>query len=98
MTLPVIFRPEPQTEFDADAGWYEARQLGLGEDFVEEVQKTLDHIVQHPERFAIAARDIREAPVARFPYYIYYRVRADRIKIIAVFHTARNPIIWQRRR
>ena len=30
-------------------------------------------------------------------YSLYFRVEADRIVVLAVFHGARNPIVWQRR-
>lgn len=98
MSLPVVIRPAARAEFDEAADWYEGQQPGLGADFVAEVQQVLDAIAAHPERFAIAAGDVREAAVSRFPYCVYYRVRADRVAVIAVFHTSRDPAIWQGRR
>ncbi len=50
-----------------------------------------------PDRYPIVARDVREAPVPRFPYCIYYRVKLDRVVVIAVVHTARDPSVWQGR-
>jgi plasmid stabilization system protein ParE len=41
--------------------------------------------------------DIRKAVVKRFPYCIYYRAHTDRVEVIAVFHTSRDPSIWQGR-
>jgi plasmid stabilization system protein ParE len=35
--------------------------------------------------------------VRRFPYSVFYRVEADRIVVLAVFHGRRNPRIWQAR-
>jgi len=33
----------------------------------------------------------------RFPYGIYYRVYADRVEVIAVQHSRRDPADWQSR-
>jgi len=77
--------------------WYEGQQAGLGAALAAEVRRVLGVIALKPDRYPVAARDIREAPVARFPYCIYYRVRPGCIVVIAVFHTSRDPAEWQRR-
>jgi plasmid stabilization system protein ParE len=98
MTLPLVFRPAAQAEFDAAAVWYENQRPGLGDDFVAEVKQVLDTIASHPERFAVADGDVRGAPVTRFPYYVYYRVKPNQVVVIAVFHASRDPAIWQGRK
>ncbi len=97
MSLPIVFRAIAQAEFDDAIAWYENRAVGLGADFADEVQKVLDTIANQPQRFPIAAGDVREAPVAHFPFCVYYRVKPDRIVVIAVFHSSRDPAIWQSR-
>jgi toxin ParE1/3/4 len=97
MNLPLVFRAAAQTEFDGATAWYESQRAGLGADFVGEVQKILDIISGQPDRYPIASGDVREAPVSRFPYCVYYRVKPDRVVIIAVFHTSRDPTVWQSR-
>ena len=44
-----------------------------------------------------AEADIREGALTRFPYVVYYRVLADRIRVLAVYHTSRDPSGWQSR-
>lgn len=97
MSLPLVFRPAAQAEYDTAAAWYEAQQPGLGADFAAEIRRVLNVIADHPERYALVRGDVREALVSRFPYAIYYRVRARRVIVLAVFHTSRNPLIWQSR-
>ena len=94
---PIVFRPAAQIEFDQAATWYENQRVGLGSEFVARIREVLQTIAENPSRFATVEGDIREAPVSRFPYYVYYRVRQTRVVIIAVFHTSRNPATWQRR-
>ena len=98
MSVPLHFRPAAQAEFDTAAVWYDGQRPGLGIDFVTEVQQVLDTIAGQPDRYPIVSGDVREAPVSRFPYCVYYRVKPNRVVILAVFHTSRDPSIWQGRK
>jgi hypothetical protein len=42
--MKLVFRRYVERELDRDAGWYEERQPGLREDFLEEVGATLSRI------------------------------------------------------
>jgi toxin ParE1/3/4 len=97
VTRTIIFRRQAESEYDAAVTWYEGQQAGLGAALAAEVRKVLGVIARKPVRYPVAARDIREGPVARFPYCVYYRVRPGQIVVIAVFHTSRNPAEWQSR-
>lgn len=97
MSLPLALRRAAQAEFDDSAVWYESQRTGLGWDFVGEVQSVFDAIVDQPDRYPIVASDVREAMVRRFPFCVYYRVKPKRVVILAVFHTSRDPAIWQSR-
>ncbi len=97
MSLPLVVRRAAQAEFDDAATWYEAQLAGLGADFVTEVQQVLDTIANQPDRYPVVSGDVREAPVQRFPFCVYYRVKPDRVVIIAIFHTSRDPSVWQTR-
>ncbi len=97
MSLPVVLRDEAQAEFDAAFDYYEAQQPGLGVDFVARVQHVFDRIAANPAMYAVVFADIRKAVVVRFPYCVYYRADASRVEVIAVFHTSRDPSIWQGR-
>ena len=41
--------------------------------------------------------DIRKAVVRRFLYCVFYRPYSDRVEVITVFHTSRDPSVWQGR-
>ena len=66
-------------------------------DFVARVQKVFDRIAVNPRMHAVALADIRKAVVTRFPYCVYYRADDTRVEVLAVFHTSRDPSIWQGR-
>lgn len=97
MTLEVVFRRAARAEFDGAALWYEERQLGLGLRFALEIDRVVGLAAANPERFPVKHRDIRCMQARRFPYSVFYRVEADRIVVLAVFHARRNPVIWRTR-
>lgn len=95
MSLPVVLRDEAQAEFDEAFDYYEGQRAGLGVDFAARVQRVFDRISAHPQIHGIVFADIRKGTVTRFPYSVYYRADAARVEVIAVFHSSRDPSIWQ---
>lgn len=49
--MRVVSHPEADAEMEAVALWYEERQSGLGNDFLDEFERTLRRIVAEPERW-----------------------------------------------
>ncbi len=97
MSLPLDFHPAVRGEVQDAHDWYEARRPGLGGDFLDEVQRVLAGITANPARYGFADGDIREGPLTRFPYAIYYRVLATRLRVLAIYHTSRDPSGWRSR-
>lgn len=95
--MRVIRHPEVAQELEAAALWYEERQQGLGGDFLEEYQVTLDRIQSAPERWRKIRGDNRKLNFPRFPYAIVYSVRTDALYVKAVMHLHRRPFYWLRR-
>jgi plasmid stabilization system protein ParE len=98
VTLPVDFHPAVRDDIDGAHTWYEERQPGLGSAFLDEVEDVLGEITANPARFGFADKDVREGLLNRFPFAVYYRVLPTRIRVIAVYHTSRDPLGWQSRR
>jgi plasmid stabilization system protein ParE len=98
MKLPLSVAREAEVEASEAAEWYEKRSLGLGRAFLDLVEITLEDIAERPRQFPLVYRDVRRALLKRFPYGIFFRVRQDQIRVLAVMHLSRNPRRWQRRR
>ena len=51
------------------------------------------HLARWPESMRTSAHrpDVRVAPLGRYPYKIFYRVRADAVEILHIHHAAREP-------
>ena len=97
MTLRIVFRQGAKSEFEDAALWYDQQRRGLGEEFILEIEQSLASAATEPQRCPIVFGDIRRTVARRFPYAVYFRLRADALIVLAVFHGHRNPTIWQRR-
>jgi len=73
--------------------WYEQQQRGLGVEFLTYVTEVKERIQSFPEAREIVFEDARRAIVPKFPYLVLYKVEPDRIVILAVFHSKRDPQI-----
>jgi hypothetical protein len=73
--------------------WYEERLYGLGERFLEVIEKSFRLIELTPERFPIKRKSYREFVVSKFPFVIVYEFIENEkvVLVLHVFHTKRNP-------
>ena len=97
MSLPVVVRPEADEDIAAARDWYDDQQAGLGKPFAARVAAVIDRLGDMPELYCEVGPGVRAAPVARFPYVLYYRPFADRVEVLAVLHGSRDPSAWQDR-
>lgn len=95
--LPVIFLDEAEAEFEEAQAWYEERSPGLGQAFVTSVQAAVERIRRSPFQFPAVDHEVRRALTRRFPYGVFYLAEEDRVVVIAVFHSSRDPRRWRSR-
>ncbi|MBY0228444.1 MAG: type II toxin-antitoxin system RelE/ParE family toxin [Gemmataceae bacterium] len=94
MSLPIVINPIAGEDLDEAQGYYESRRAGLGDDSVERVNETLARISYAPELYAVVHKDLRQAPVHRFPCSVIYRADAAQVAVVAIHHTSRDPRSW----
>ncbi|MGE3916079.1 MAG: type II toxin-antitoxin system RelE/ParE family toxin [Hyphomicrobiaceae bacterium] len=97
MTLRISIRPGAARDLATARDWYESERSGLGSEFLDEIEASLTRIAARPLDYAVVLDGTRRALVRRFPYAIYFRVRGDDARILAVLHQARDPRVWRRR-
>lgn len=97
MKYALVFRPDVRDDISDAYNWYEGQKPGLGDEFINCVDETLNRICTMPESYAIVYRDVRRAVIRRFPYAVYYRVISSRVVVTAVFHARRDPKSWRSR-
>lgn len=91
-------RPKAKKDIDEAAQWYHERSAGLGDDFLEAVERAIDGIEEYPFAFAVVHKNIRRSLLSKFPYALFYTVRESesevRLAIIGCFHVRRDPLLW----
>jgi toxin ParE1/3/4 len=97
MSLPLIINPLAENDLAEARAWYEAKQDGLGDEFLLCIEEALELIERMPRVPAKVFQDVRRALVRRFPYGIFYRVDEEQITVIAIYHARRDPRGWQGR-
>ncbi len=92
--MTIVFLKIAQAELDDAFAWYEEQAIGLGYEFLGELDQALRLVVSFPLLHAIVSNDVRRCLLNRFPYAIYYGLSDDRIIVIAVAHMKRQPGYW----
>jgi hypothetical protein len=71
--------------------------MGLGTEYLAEVERTITAITSHPKAAQKVKQDIRRRLLKRFPFGILYVATVDEIVVLAVMHLRRRPGYWQDR-
>src|ERR1035437_5098466 len=91
------FLSHARLEMAEAAIFYESQQPGLGQRFLDAIDRAVEEINEHPTTWPILQRNIRRRLVGRFPYSVLYRIDRDEIVIVAVMHLHRRPNYWTKR-
>ncbi|MDR1213942.1 MAG: type II toxin-antitoxin system RelE/ParE family toxin [Propionibacteriaceae bacterium] len=103
MTLRQREHPEARAELRAAALWYERKERGVGQRFLDRTRQARRSIAASPEawhRYPGWDRDdlvVRVRSVAKHPYDIVYFTTAREIVIVAYAHESREPGYWRNR-
>jgi plasmid stabilization system protein ParE len=81
-------------ELNEAAQYYELETPGLGLAFVNEVERCVRSISQHPEAGTAVQGPVRRRLLRRFPYALLYSIKPDGIRILAVMNQKRRPTYW----
>ena len=95
--MHIEIHPDAADELESAKLWYENQSSGLGDEFLDEIDRAIAKIEQWPEAWTPYWQDVRRFLVHRFPYVIYYRHMSGAIQIIAVAHQRRKPGYWKNR-
>jgi toxin ParE1/3/4 len=88
---------DAENDLDNSYQYYAEESTKVAESFFKQINSSLEIIKKNPESFPIAFRDVKKFVVKRFPFVIYYQLNESLIRVIAIFHTSRNPEIWNNR-
>lgn len=77
--------------------WYESKRVGLGEEFVDELNAAFERVTEAPASFPIVYGVLRRAVLRRFPYLVYFRHERDVVQVFGVLHGRRDRTVLRRR-
>jgi plasmid stabilization system protein ParE len=97
MPAELIISAEAVDDLVQAYDWYETQRVGLGEEFLNCIDASIESIRRFPELCAIAYENYRRALVRRFPFAIFYEHSENVVSIYCVFHTSRDPNKWRAR-
>jgi toxin ParE1/3/4 len=91
--VKIVYTEPALRDLDHITNYLKQHYPGLGRFVERRLRIVVAHIARWPEsmRRSKERPDVRVAPLGRFPYRIFYRVRGDSIEILHVHHTAREP-------
>ena len=75
--------------------YYERRENGLGATFLDEIEATLNRVLQNPAAWHQLSSRTRRCRTHRFPFGLIYQIRTDEILITSVMDLRRDPARWK---
>ena len=97
MNYAIQFHPAAEAEMNEAAAFYEDASSGLGEDFLAELERTLNQIRANPKAAPIIMGKVQRRVLRKYPYSIIHTVRGEQIRILAIMHHRRRPFYWRKR-
>lgn len=96
--LSISFHPDVRLEVIDSFSWYQEQSLGLGHEFIQELEESFVSIRSLPSAWAKMGQTHRRYVLSRFPYSVIYKVRQNQeIFVVAVMHNHQKPKYWKER-
>lgn len=96
-TFKIEISAEAENDFDSSYFFYFNESPGLANKFYQRISTSLESIKKSPHTYPVAHKNLRKFKVKTFPFVIYYKIDGFVIQVIAIFHTSRNPQVWNTR-
>ncbi|MGN6185198.1 MAG: type II toxin-antitoxin system RelE/ParE family toxin [Thermoanaerobaculia bacterium] len=91
------FLEEADAEFQETIRFYDEQVAGLGDRFIQDVERTIAHIRDYPESGVLVSRRLRKRILHTFKYSILYFNAPTEIIVVAIAAHKRKPGFWRNR-
>jgi plasmid stabilization system protein ParE len=88
---------DAEGDFDNSYEYYFEDSPIVADAFFQRINDSFESIKKTPFSFPEVYKSIRKFIVKKFPFVIYFQVEEYTVKVIAIFHTSRNPEVWKER-
>jgi plasmid stabilization system protein ParE len=96
--MTIFLHPEAEAEFREAIYWYEHQRRGLGSEFILCIDEAVERIRRSPDTYPKVHKSIRRIVVRRFPFAVFYEVVGIQIRVLAIYHSRRDPSRWRSRK
>ena len=91
--LPVKATPSAEAQIQKAARWWLANRDKAPNAFREELERGFALISQRPDAGVKATnvklKEVRRIHLSRIRYFLYYRVHAEQVQVLALWHSSR---------
>lgn len=94
----IIVKPSAEADIADAIAWYNSKREGLGTEFLVALDAKIHEIRKNPNHFQLIYQNIRRALTSRFPFGVFFVIENQKIIVLAVQHTSRNPEVWSKQR
>lgn len=91
MNYKLEIKEEANLEIITAYLYYEKLQEGLGERFLNHLDKYMDWIQTNPKHFPLKKSPYRDAWIKKYPYVLIYEIIENKVILYSVFNTWQNP-------
>jgi plasmid stabilization system protein ParE len=89
--LRVAFSSAARRDLLEVEAWYRPRSSSALASFIRELNAALRFIADYPEGAPLFLDDARGKTLSRFPYSVVYKIKRDRILVLAIVDERRKP-------
>ena len=93
----VEYHQDAIADIKSAVAWYQKRSSKAALDFIEELNRATETILEAPDRWPGGKNNTRRFLLWRFPFAIIYSEEESTITIWAVAHGSRRPEYWTHR-
>lgn len=93
--MNLFYTSRAKEDIDLAFAWYERQRRGLGFDFLDCMESSVNLIIETPDLYKFIVLDkhlkFQVCIIRRFPFSIFYTVEDEKIIIHSVFDNRQNP-------
>jgi toxin ParE1/3/4 len=89
--MKLLYTDRSKDDVELSFAWYERQRKGLGFEFLDCVEASLQNIMNNPEMYQVRYSRFRGCPIRRFPFLIFYSIEDNVIVVQSVFHNRQDP-------
>jgi hypothetical protein len=95
MSFGVIIKEEALNDIQEAYEYYEFKQLGLGEKFLQKIEQRLLHLSKHPHNYSFINEDylkiLRDVKIEKFPFVIVFEIEDNTVIVYAIHNCYKLP-------